>query len=85
MQVFSRKGKRRTDSKLNRTAYPTNNPQARVLRFDELKLFGEIGEGLENLCFEELYLDVRDLFRRGGGEVRRTEGDVAIHLREWNR
>jgi hypothetical protein len=38
----------------NRTVYPTNNPQARILRLDELTLFGEIGEGLENLCFEEL-------------------------------
>jgi len=38
----------------NRTVYPTNNPQARVLRLDELKLFGEIAEGLENLCLEEL-------------------------------
>ena len=38
----------------NRTVYPTNNPQARVLRLDELKLFGEIAEGSENLCLEEL-------------------------------
>jgi hypothetical protein len=38
----------------NRTVYPTNNPQASVLRLDELKLFGEIAEGLENLCFEKL-------------------------------
>jgi hypothetical protein len=38
----------------NRTVYPTNNPQARVLRLDELKLFGEVAEGLENLCFEKL-------------------------------
>jgi hypothetical protein len=38
----------------SRSVYPTNNPQARVLRVDELKLFGEIAEGLENLCFEEL-------------------------------
>lgn len=38
----------------NRTVYPTNNPQARILHSEELKLFGEIGEGLENLCFEEL-------------------------------
>ena len=37
-----------------RTVYPTNNPQACVLHLDELKLFGEIAEGLENLCFEEL-------------------------------
>ena len=37
-----------------RKVYPTNNPQARVLHLDQLKLFGEIGEGLENLCFEEL-------------------------------
>jgi len=38
----------------NRTVYPTNNPQADILHLEELKLFGEIGEGLENLCFEEL-------------------------------
>jgi|SRR6516164_5430962 hypothetical protein len=38
----------------SRTVYPTNNPQARVLHLDELKLFGEIAEGLQNLCFEEL-------------------------------
>jgi hypothetical protein len=38
----------------NRTVYPTNNPQARILRLDELKLFGEIAEGLDNLCFEKL-------------------------------
>jgi hypothetical protein len=37
-----------------RTVYPTNNPQARVLHLDELKLFGDVAEGLENLCFEEL-------------------------------
>ena len=37
----------------NRTVYPTNNPQAGILHLEELKLFGEIGEGLENLCFEE--------------------------------
>jgi hypothetical protein len=38
----------------SRSVYPTNNPQARVLHLDELKLFGQIAEGLENLCFEEL-------------------------------
>ncbi|MGH9713957.1 MAG: hypothetical protein ACRD5M_11735 [Candidatus Acidiferrales bacterium] len=38
----------------NRTVYPTNNPQARVLKLDELKLFGEISEGLENLCLEKM-------------------------------
>jgi len=32
-----------------RTVYPTNNPQAHILHLDELKLFGEIAEGLENL------------------------------------
>jgi hypothetical protein len=37
-----------------RTVYPTNNPQARVLRLEELKLFGEIAKGNENLCFEKL-------------------------------
>lgn len=37
-----------------RTVYPTNNPQAHILHLDELKLFGEIAEELENLCFEEL-------------------------------
>jgi hypothetical protein len=34
--------------------FPTNNPNARVLRLEELKLFGTIAEGLENLCAEEL-------------------------------
>jgi hypothetical protein len=38
----------------SRTVYPTNNPQAHILHLDELKLFGEIAEGLENLCFEQL-------------------------------
>jgi len=38
----------------NRTVYPTNNPQAHILQLEELKLFGEIGEELENLCFEKL-------------------------------
>jgi hypothetical protein len=38
----------------SRTVYPTNNPQARILHLDELKLFGEVAEGLENLCFEHL-------------------------------
>jgi hypothetical protein len=37
-----------------RTVFPTNNPRARVLRLEELKLFGEIAEGVENLCFEKL-------------------------------
>jgi hypothetical protein len=38
----------------NRTVYPTNNPQARILHLEELKLFGEIAQGLENLCLEKL-------------------------------
>jgi hypothetical protein len=39
---------------LTRQVYPTNNPQAEVLRLEELKLFGEIAEGVEHLCFEKL-------------------------------
>ena len=42
------------EMKFMRTVYPTNNPQARVLRLEELKLFGEIAEEMEALCFEEL-------------------------------
>jgi hypothetical protein len=38
----------------NRTVYPTNNPQAKVLRLAELKLFGEVAEGLEQLCLEQM-------------------------------
>jgi len=38
----------------NRTVYPTNNPQAKILRLAELKLFGEVGEGLEQLCLEQM-------------------------------
>jgi hypothetical protein len=34
--------------------FPTNNPQAKVLQLAELRLFGTIAEGLENLCAEEL-------------------------------
>jgi hypothetical protein len=37
-----------------RKVYPTNNPQARVFLLEELKLFGEIAEGVEHLCFEKL-------------------------------
>ncbi|HYL14615.1 MAG TPA: hypothetical protein VEV41_16345 [Terriglobales bacterium] len=39
---------------ISREVFPTNNPNAKVLRLDELKLFGSIAEGLENLCAEEL-------------------------------
>jgi hypothetical protein len=39
----------------NRTVYPTNNPQAQVLRLAELKLFGEVAEGLEQLCLEQMW------------------------------
>jgi hypothetical protein len=38
----------------NREVFPTNNPQANVLSLAELKLFGMIAEGHENLCAEEL-------------------------------
>jgi hypothetical protein len=37
-----------------REVFPTNNPQAKVLSLAELKLFGTIAEGHENLCAEEL-------------------------------
>ena len=40
--------------RIQREVFPTNNPNARVLRRDELKLFGTIAEGLENLCVEGL-------------------------------
>jgi hypothetical protein len=39
---------------VSREVFPTNNPQAKVLTLDELKLFGMIAEGLENLCAERL-------------------------------
>ena len=39
---------------VSREVFPTNNPQASVLRLQELKLFGTIAEGHENLCAEEL-------------------------------
>jgi hypothetical protein len=42
------------EMKFTRTVYPTNNPQAHVLRMEELKLFGELAEGMEALCLEEL-------------------------------
>ena len=38
----------------SREVFPTNNPQAKVLSLAELKLFGTIAEGHENLCAEEL-------------------------------
>ena len=37
-----------------RQVYPTNNPQAQVLRLEELKLFGEIAPGMGHLCLEKL-------------------------------
>jgi hypothetical protein len=40
--------------RVSREVFPTNNPQAKVLTLDELKLFGKIAEGHENLCAEEL-------------------------------
>lgn len=39
---------------VNREVFPTNNPNAKVLKLDELRLFGTIAEGLDNLCAEEL-------------------------------
>ncbi len=39
---------------VSREVWPTNNPQAKVLTLEELKLFGTIAQGLENLCAEEL-------------------------------
>jgi hypothetical protein len=39
---------------VNREVFPTNNPQAKVLTLEELKLFGTIAEGLGNLCAEQL-------------------------------
>jgi hypothetical protein len=39
---------------VSREVFPTNNPHARVLTLDELKLFGTIAEGHKNLCAEEL-------------------------------
>lgn len=39
---------------ISREVFPTNNPNARVLELEELKLFGTIAEGLENLCSQGL-------------------------------
>jgi len=39
---------------LTREVFPTNNPHAQVLSLVELKMFGTIAEGHENLCAEEL-------------------------------
>lgn len=39
---------------VSRQVFPTNNPQAKVLTLEELKLFGTIAEGLSNLCAEQL-------------------------------
>jgi len=39
---------------IKRQVFPTNNPNAQVLTRDELKLFGAIAEGLDNLCAEAL-------------------------------
>ena len=38
----------------SREVFPTNNPNARVLKLEELKLFGTIAQGLESLCAEKL-------------------------------
>jgi hypothetical protein len=38
----------------SRQVFPTNNPQAKVLMLEELKLFGTIADWLENLCAEQL-------------------------------
>jgi hypothetical protein len=42
------------DFSFSREVFPTNNPQAAVLTLGELKSFGTIAEGLENLCAEQL-------------------------------
>lgn len=39
---------------VNREVFPTNNPQAKVLKLNELQLFGTIAGGHENLCAEAL-------------------------------
>ena len=39
---------------VSREVFPTNNPHAAVLTLAELKLFGRIAQGLENLCAEQL-------------------------------
>lgn len=39
---------------VNREVFPTNNPNAKVLKLAELKLFGTIADGSDNLCAEEL-------------------------------
>lgn len=39
---------------VDREVYPTNNPQASVLTLPELGCFGEVVQGLENLCAEQL-------------------------------
>jgi hypothetical protein len=39
---------------VSREVFPTNNPHAAVLPLAELKLFGTIAQGLENLCAEQL-------------------------------
>jgi hypothetical protein len=39
---------------VNRRVFPTNNPQAVVLKLSELELFGTVPPGLENLCAESL-------------------------------
>jgi len=39
---------------VKREVFPTNNPNAKVLSLAELKLFGTIADGHENLCAEEL-------------------------------
>ena len=39
---------------VNRRVYPTNNPQAVVLKLSELQLFGTVPPDLENLCAERL-------------------------------
>jgi hypothetical protein len=39
---------------VSREVFPTNNPQAKVLTLEELRLFGTIAEGLENLCAEKV-------------------------------
>jgi hypothetical protein len=38
---------------VSREVFPTDNPQAAVLTLGELKLFGTIAQGLENLCAEQ--------------------------------
>jgi hypothetical protein len=39
---------------VRREVFPTNNPQAKVLTLEDLRLIGTLAEDLENLCAEQL-------------------------------